>query len=157
MERHVADSLSIIPLLPANGCFVDIGSGAGLPGVVIGALRPDGHGHLIEPRRRRASFLAEVTRTVPLPNVSVECARAEESALTTATVDLAVSRALRLTVFLPLAMRFLRIGGVAVAMQTPTQAVDSTAEHHGLQALRTLEYLLPDQSPRRLLLYQRVC
>ena len=160
VELHVADSLAVVPLVPAGGTYVDIGSGAGFPGLVIAAVRADVSGRLIEPRRRRASFLAEAVRTMPLDNAVVDCARAEEISAGLADegrVDVAVSRAIRLDQFLPLASAFLRPGGIAIAMQSIARA--ATAEHQGtgLEPTRSIEYPLPDGSRRRLLLYQRVC
>jgi 16S rRNA (guanine527-N7)-methyltransferase len=52
---------------------VDIGSGAGLPGIVLACLRPDLRVILVESRRRRISFLREAMRAIPLP-----CAEALE-------------------------------------------------------------------------------
>ncbi len=54
-ERHLADSLQLAPLLPA-GVLVDIGSGGGFPGLVLGCVRADPC-HLVEPRAKRAAFL----------------------------------------------------------------------------------------------------
>jgi 16S rRNA (guanine527-N7)-methyltransferase len=61
-ERHLADSLQLLPLLPA-GVLVDIGSGGGLPGLVLGCVRPD-RCHLVEPRAKRAAFLDSACRTL---------------------------------------------------------------------------------------------
>ena len=54
-DRHLADSLQLLPLLP-GGVMVDIGSGGGFPGLVLGCVRPD-ICHLVEPRAKRAAFL----------------------------------------------------------------------------------------------------
>ena len=54
-ERHLRDSLQLVPLLPP-GVHVDIGSGGGFPGLVIGCVRSDAC-HLVEPRAKRAAFL----------------------------------------------------------------------------------------------------
>lgn len=67
-ERHVADSLRALPLLdraPEGPC-IDVGSGAGLPGVPLAIARPQRHWRLLEPRRRRAAFLEECVRTLGL-------------------------------------------------------------------------------------------
>jgi 16S rRNA (guanine527-N7)-methyltransferase len=160
VEHHVADCLATVPITPAGGCIVDIGSGAGFPGVVIQALRTDTTAVLIEPRRRRASFLSEVVRTLPLPGTTVVCARAEALESRTAVgdgADVAVSRALRVDVFLPLAVPLLRVGGLAVAMQTPTSALPDRTVCNGLDPMSPVDYRLPDGSPRRLLLYRRLC
>src|SRR5262249_22699482 len=67
IRKHVVDSLAVVPELPAAGPVVDLGSGAGFPGVVLGCARPGLTLWLIEPRRRPSSFLSEAVRSVPLP------------------------------------------------------------------------------------------
>ena len=58
-ERHIFNCLPIISLLPQNSSLIDIGSGAGLPGIVIALARPDLTISLIEPLERRQDFLEE--------------------------------------------------------------------------------------------------
>jgi 16S rRNA (guanine527-N7)-methyltransferase len=74
-ERHILDSIRAAPLLPASGTVCDLGSGAGLPGVVLAIARPDLDFVLAEVRRARANFLLDVT--ADLPNVRVYDRRAE--------------------------------------------------------------------------------
>jgi 16S rRNA (guanine527-N7)-methyltransferase len=77
-ERHVADSAQLVPLEEGTGgSWADIGSGAGLPGVII-ALLVDGPVTLIEPRRLRAQFLERIADELGLANrVRVICAKSE--------------------------------------------------------------------------------
>ncbi len=58
-ERHIFNSLPVISLIPEGAFVIDIGSGAGLPGVPIALARPDLHVTLIEPLQRRVDFLNE--------------------------------------------------------------------------------------------------
>lgn len=58
-ERHIFNSLPIISLIPEGSSVIDIGSGAGLPGIPIALARPDIHMTLIEPLQRRVDFLNE--------------------------------------------------------------------------------------------------
>jgi 16S rRNA (guanine527-N7)-methyltransferase len=60
-ERHIFNCLPVTQLLPQNASLFDIGSGAGLPGIVIALARPDLHVTLIEPLERRVEFLKEAT------------------------------------------------------------------------------------------------
>ncbi len=93
VERHLLDSLALVAALP-SGCIVDLGTGAGFPGIPLAILRPDQRFVLVEARRRRASFLHEVRRTLDLPNVRVLEQRAETPPSEYAhTADAVVSRA----------------------------------------------------------------
>lgn len=77
VDRHFLDSLAASPLLPSTGLTVDLGSGAGFPGVPLAIARRDRLFVLVESRQRRSSFLAEVRRTLGLENVQVVQGRAE--------------------------------------------------------------------------------
>lgn len=76
--RHVLNSAAVAPLLPTEGSLADVGSGAGLPGVVLALMRPELDVHLIEPMQRRVEWLAEVIDELDLDNVTVHQVRAEE-------------------------------------------------------------------------------
>jgi 16S rRNA (guanine527-N7)-methyltransferase len=77
-ERHLLNSAAVVPFLPATGRIVDMGSGAGLPGVVVAAMLPDADVVLLEPMERRCAWLTEVVDELGLSNASVLRARAEE-------------------------------------------------------------------------------
>ncbi|MPV51436.1 MULTISPECIES: 16S rRNA (guanine(527)-N(7))-methyltransferase RsmG [unclassified Pseudactinotalea] len=77
-RRHLMNSAAVAQFLPASGAVADVGSGAGLPGVVLALLRPDLEMHLIEPMERRVEWLIEVTEELGLDNVTLHRARAEE-------------------------------------------------------------------------------
>jgi 16S rRNA (guanine527-N7)-methyltransferase len=74
-HRHIADSLRAAPLLPGSGTVCDLGSGAGLPGLVLAIVRPDLRWVLIEVRRNRATFLQEAASD--MDNVTVYPRRVE--------------------------------------------------------------------------------
>lgn len=78
LERHILDSIFVSSKLPASAEIMDIGSGAGLPGVVLAILRPKATVHLIEPRTKPAQFLLEVRRRLSLKNIVLKNGRAEE-------------------------------------------------------------------------------
>ena len=75
-ERHIANCIPITTILPENVRLVDIGSGAGLPGIVIALARPDLKVSLVEPLQRRVDFLNEVFAELGIP-VEVVRGRAE--------------------------------------------------------------------------------
>ncbi|WP_167133539.1 16S rRNA (guanine(527)-N(7))-methyltransferase RsmG [Paramicrobacterium chengjingii] len=114
--RHILNSGVVAPLLKP-GYLGDVGSGAGLPGLVLGIARPDVHVTLIEPMERRVTWLSEQVNELELGNVVVVRARAEEAALdrpldqVTARAVSALRKLLRLTA--PLA----RDGGELLLMK----------------------------------------
>lgn len=68
VERHFAESLHALPLIPPGArTLVDVGSGAGFPGVVLAAALPDVAVTLVEPRQRRWAFLRAACRRAALP------------------------------------------------------------------------------------------
>ncbi|HLR58801.1 MAG TPA: 16S rRNA (guanine(527)-N(7))-methyltransferase RsmG [Beutenbergiaceae bacterium] len=77
-RRHILNSAAVGSLLPASGTVADVGSGAGLPGIVLAIMRPDLEFDLIEPMERRADWLAEVIEALDLDNVTIHQVRAEE-------------------------------------------------------------------------------
>ncbi len=77
-ERHLLNSAAAIPHLPTTGTIVDLGSGAGLPGVVIAAMLPEARVVLLEPMERRTDWLREVTATLGLANAEVLRGRAQD-------------------------------------------------------------------------------
>jgi 16S rRNA (guanine527-N7)-methyltransferase len=96
-ERHIQDSLKALPVVRASpdGPCADVGSGAGLPGIPLAIAEPSRPWRLIEPRRRRASFLEEVVRALDL-DCEVIVASAEDAGLDPAlrgAHSLAVARA----------------------------------------------------------------
>jgi 16S rRNA (guanine527-N7)-methyltransferase len=77
-ERHILNSAAVVPFLSGARTIADVGSGAGLPGVVIAAMRPDAEVVLIEPMERRTAWLTHVAGELNLTNVDVKRGRAEE-------------------------------------------------------------------------------
>lgn len=74
--RHVADSLQLIDLATADGTWLDIGTGGGFPGLAVACAR-DTAMHLVEPRRKRAVFLATAAELLELPHVTVHTGKVE--------------------------------------------------------------------------------
>lgn len=91
-RRHVLDSAQLAPLVPATARrLVDLGSGAGFPGLVLAALRPDLEVTLAESDQRKAAFLREAARAMGLSPL-VHAARLET--LPAGTFDVVTARAL---------------------------------------------------------------
>lgn len=85
--RHIVDSAQLLPLSreAGNGAWVDLGSGAGLPGIVI-AILSDRRMHLVESRRLRIDFLQSVIDALDLRHVTVQGIRVERATLPPAAV-----------------------------------------------------------------------
>jgi 16S rRNA (guanine527-N7)-methyltransferase len=108
--RHVVNSGLLAPLLMA-GRVGDIGSGAGLPGLVLAAARPDATLILIEPMERRTDWLRAEADRLGLTNVEVLRARAEDAEISP-WLDQATARAVSaLSKLIPLTVPLVRTGG----------------------------------------------
>ena len=115
--RHVVNSGLVAPLLTAGGRVGDIGSGAGLPGLVLAAARPDVTLLLIEPMERRTDWLQAEADRLGLTNVEVVRARAEDVELD-AWLDQATARAVSaLSKLIPLTARLVKTGGELILMK----------------------------------------
>ncbi len=121
-DRHLLNSAVVAELVPPIGSLVDIGSGAGLPGVVLAMLLPEVHVILVEPMARRTTFLAECVRILGLSNVEVRRARAEELA-GRLRADVVTARAVaRLDRLAGLAAGVAKPGGLVLALKGATAA-----------------------------------
>ncbi len=102
-SRHIINSAALLGYLPRRGTVMDVGSGAGLPGIVIAAARPDLNVQLVEPMERRCEWLSEVSEELGLDNVEILRARAESlgkqwrSDVVTARAVAALPKLLRMT------------------------------------------------------------
>jgi 16S rRNA (guanine527-N7)-methyltransferase len=79
-DRHLLNCAVVAELVPARGVLADLGSGAGLPGIVLALLRPECDVLLVESMARRAAFLTECVAELGLPRVQVVRGRAEDLA-----------------------------------------------------------------------------
>jgi 16S rRNA (guanine527-N7)-methyltransferase len=77
-DRHLVNCAVVADLLPETGTLVDIGSGGGLPGLVLAMLRPEMRVVLLEPMLRRVVFLNECVASLELDNATVLRGRAED-------------------------------------------------------------------------------
>jgi 16S rRNA (guanine527-N7)-methyltransferase len=80
-RRHLFNSAAVSPLIPAGATVLDIGSGAGLPGIPVALARPDLTMTLLEPMARRVRFLERCLADLDLPAVSVVQGRAPDTEL----------------------------------------------------------------------------
>lgn len=115
-SRHVVNSGLLLPFLSPGARVADVGSGAGLPGLVLAAARPDLRLVLIEPMERRAAWLVDEAARLGLGNVEVERSRAEDAPR--GRFDVVTARAVgALTTLLPLVAPLARPGGLLALLK----------------------------------------
>ncbi|MBC7290768.1 MAG: 16S rRNA (guanine(527)-N(7))-methyltransferase RsmG [Actinotalea sp.] len=132
-ERHILNSAAVAPFLPETGSVADLGSGAGLPGVVLACLRPELQFVLVEPMLRRTTWLEEVVEHVGLENVEVRRARAEDL-VGELTVDAVTARAVApLERLAGWALPLCHVGGVLLALKggRAQEELDAARPHLG--------------------------
>jgi len=135
-DRHLVNCALVAELVPDRGELVDIGSGAGLPGLVLAMLRPSLHVVLLEPLLRRSVFLDECVRELDLANVTVIRARAEEKAAAGIRADVATARAVApLEKLVGWAAGLLRPGGELIAIKGQSAADELEAARPALARL----------------------
>lgn len=121
--EHVADALTLLRFLPAEPCEIaDIGSGGGVPGIVLAIARPDCRVTLIESIGKKASFLELACRELGLSRVGVLAERAETVGRgeRRERFDVVTARAVaEMATLLEWSMPLLRVGGCLLAMKGP--------------------------------------
>jgi 16S rRNA (guanine527-N7)-methyltransferase len=116
-SRHILNCAAIAPAFPAGSEVVDVGSGAGLPGLVLALARPDLRVTLVEPLLRRSDFLTSVAGDLGLVRVEVVRARAEEL-VGERTFDFATARAVAaLARLVRWTLPLVNAGGALIAMK----------------------------------------
>lgn len=123
IETHFLDSLTLLPILraqPAGSHLLDIGSGAGFPGLAVKCALPELAVTLAEPRQKRVSFLKHVVRTLKLANIEVLPERIEPDPANTDSFPLITSRAFADIVGFLTACEYLSpVNGMIICMKGP--------------------------------------
>ncbi len=122
---HFLDCAAILPLLPSGPLTVlDVGSGAGFPGLVLKLLRPELSVTLLDSQKKRVAFQQEVCDALGLQGVTCLALRAEEApAAMRESYDVVVSRAVaRLNILAELCLPFAKPGGLFLSMKGPAAA-----------------------------------
>ena len=140
-DRHIANCAVVEELVPSGSLVYDVGSGAGLPGLVLAIVRPDLRVGLIEPLLRRANFLTEVITELGLSEqVTVYRDRAEQIKLVKA--DVVTARAVApLSKLLQWTLPLTRSGGLILAMKG-SSAQDEIVEAEVVLKGRTAEIVM---------------
>jgi 16S rRNA (guanine527-N7)-methyltransferase len=161
VRKHIPDCLALVPLLPALGPIGDIGTGAGLPGIVLACVRPDVECWLIESRRRRVSFLHEVKATLGLEHSVIVEGRVEDVAGKPrfgGKARAVTARAVSLGTLLEFGRPLLEAEGRLLAMQSQRTSIEDTqskARRSGLTIVDTRDYRLRDGERRRIVVLGR--
>lgn len=130
VSHHLLDSLAVAPHLHARR-LLDVGSGAGLPGIPLALAKPDMHVALLDSNHKKAAFLNQAVLELKLNNAEV-CAERVESWRTTDRFDLIISRAFSdMGEFVRVTRHLLAPGGMFAAMK-------------GLHPYEEIEKLPPD-------------
>ena len=117
--KHFIDSLTILPFIEENKKILDIGTGAGFPGIPLKIVNPSINVTLLDSLNKRILFLNEVMKELSLENTQTEHRRAEDFAHDNReSYDIVVSRAVaRLNVLLEYMLPLIKIGGKAICMK----------------------------------------
>ena len=139
--KHIIDSLTAYDAALFDGArtLIDVGTGAGLPGIPLAVYVPHLTVTLLDSLNKRVRFLTEVTAAMGLPNVRCIHARAEEAARTAehrAAYDIVVSRAVaRLPVLLEYTLPFVRVGGTLLALKGRAYAEEQKEARRAAEVL----------------------
>lgn len=142
LTHHVLDSLAVLPHLQGARCL-DVGSGAGLPGLILALARPATHWVLLDSNGKKVRFLNQCVRELAIANVDVVQARVEsyEPGL---PFDTIISRAFgSLTAFYAATVRLLAPGGVLLAMKGPAPEAELEAEITDTAEVTTIPLQVP--------------
>ena len=137
--KHFADSLTAAALLPAGAfSLVDVGTGAGFPGVPLALLRPESRLTLLDSLQKRLTFLDTVCRELGLP-VTLVHARAEEAGRDPAhreQYDAATARAVAaLPTLCEYCLPLVRVGGRFIALKGPESDAEREAAQNAIRRL----------------------
>lgn len=166
IESHFLDSLTLLAILDANAerSLLDVGTGAGFPGLVVKACRPDLKLTLVEPRNKRVSFLRHIVRTLRLDQIDILAKRLEPefNAENDKKHPLITSRAVsQIHEFLDLVADHCPSGGMVVCMKGPKAQEEISLWQEKAPAspfvlTGRVQKILPySKSIRNLILFQR--
>ncbi|MCI5114737.1 MAG: 16S rRNA (guanine(527)-N(7))-methyltransferase RsmG [Candidatus Electrothrix sp. AW1] len=175
VEKHFLDSLTLVPVIQQYGfsleqgrggnnkiskiSLLDIGTGAGFPGLVLATAQPQLSVTLVEPRQKRVSFLRHIIRTLGLSNVQVTDQRIEPGQGWDGTeFTFITSRAVAAAdIFLPMIEEMTTAKTVVIMMNAGDEQQRMDQRVTGWQCLEERKFFLPfSQHPRTLTLLQKV-
>lgn len=151
-RKHFLDSAAPLLLFPLAGKHViDVGTGAGFPGLPLKILEPEIRLTLLDSLQKRIGFLSEVCDVLGFPEVACIHARAEECGPRREKYDYALSRAVaRMNVLSELCLPYVRVGGAFLALKGPAVSEELREAEKGITALggkveRVFDYTVPGE------------
>ncbi len=143
-DKHFVDSLLALAYIPQGASCIDVGTGAGFPGIPLLIARPDLRMTLLDSLNKRVAFLQETLAALGLTAACIH-ARAEDAAKSPphrGVYDIALSRAVApLPVLLELTVPFLRVGGVSICYKGSAAREEAQSAQSACKALNcTLEF-----------------
>jgi len=162
ITKHFIDSLSLVPYLPSKATLLDLGSGAGFPGIPIKIAHPSLKVTLLEATRKKVNFQRHLVRTLGLTHIYPVQGRAEGLKSEEGfhlSFDTVTSRAFsRLEKFLMLGAPFVKKGGYLIVMkgrhaEEELKNNQDVVEDLSLEINRTVELLLPVNKEKRCLIF----
>jgi 16S rRNA (guanine527-N7)-methyltransferase len=131
-SRHILNCGIVAPLI-TPGLVGDIGSGAGLPGLVLAIARPDAHFVLVEPMERRTNWLLEQVAELGLDNVTVVRARAEDARQKPAFDQVTARAVSAFSKLIPMCSPLVRAGGELLLMKGANAGVEVDAAEKAIR------------------------
>lgn len=167
LSHHIYDSLSVVPCVQKklmlnnrfqNNCIADIGSGAGLPGIVLAVMMPDIKITCVDAVEKKTTFIKQMAGILKLSNLSVNHARAEK--LETLQADIVISRAFAsLQDFILTAQHHVKASGYFAAMKgkIPNDELAEITGAHNWQETEIESLNVPELNAQRCIVWlQRI-
>lgn len=161
--KHFLDSLSVLPYMsPETKSLIDIGSGAGFPGLPIAIARPNIKVTCLESTGKKTEFIKRAIEKIGLSNVSIINGRAEEAGMKNVYreyFDVALARAVAgLPTLLEYALPFVQVGGIFIAQKSTSETIENSG--NALKELsgtiiKIVPVNIPNLSPRQLVIVEK--